>query len=163
MTRSALRSGLLSWDVVLQKFDRKGETTFDLGAARRLLGRTRGFRDVEPGVGEVEGDGYAEVYYGVEASSDVMVSVRASSPEVIQLICEFAAELRMTVFFPTQSGLGAAVLGASQVDDLPDGSWEGWESFGEAPTPVVCEGAEELAAVLRSSYDFWQTWAHGRE
>ena len=72
----------------------------------------------------------------------------------------------MTVFFPTESGLGAAVLGASQVDDLPDGSWEGWESFGEAfrpPTPVVCEGAEELAAVLRSSYDFWQTWAHGCE
>jgi hypothetical protein len=86
----------LSWDVHLLKFDREAEATFDLGAARRLLERTSGFREVEPGVGEVEGDGYAEIYYGVEASSDLMVAARGSSPSaVIQLICELAAELRM--------------------------------------------------------------------
>jgi hypothetical protein len=51
----------LSWDVHLLKFDREAEAPFDLGAARRLLERTSGFREVEPGVGEVEGDGYAEI------------------------------------------------------------------------------------------------------
>jgi hypothetical protein len=157
----------LSWDVHLLKFDREAEATFDLGAARRLLERTSGFREVEPGVGEVEGDGYAEIYYGVEASSDLMVAARGSSPSgVIQLICELAAELRMAVFFPTEPDWGVAVLGVAQAGDLPDRSWNGWENFGEGfrpPTPVVCEGAEELAAVLRSSYDHWHTWAHGRD
>jgi hypothetical protein len=156
----------LSWDVHLQKFDRQAEATFDLGAARRLLGRTSGFCEVEPGVGEVEDDGYAEVYYGVEPSSDVMVAARGSSSGVIRLICELAAELRMAVFFPTETDWGVAVLGVSQVDDLPDRSWEGWENFGEGfrpPTPVVCDGLEDLAAVLRSSYDHWQTWAYGHE
>jgi len=80
----------LSWDVVLQKFDRGSEATFDLNGARSLLGRTRGFRELEPGIGEVEGRGYAEVYYGAEPSSDVMVSARGRSPEVIELICELA-------------------------------------------------------------------------
>jgi hypothetical protein len=106
------------------------------------------------------------MYCGVEASSDVMVSVRASSQEVIQLICEFAAELRMAVFVPTENSWGAVVLDPSLVDDLLEQSWEGRENFGDGfspPTPVVCEGAEELAAVLRASYDDWQTWAHGRE
>jgi hypothetical protein len=166
MTSHALRSGALSWDVVLQKFDRRSEATFDLAAARRLLGRASGFCEVEPGIGEIEGDGYAEIYYGVESSSDVMVSVRAISQEVIQLICEFAAELCMAVFVPTENSWGAVVLDPSLVDDLPDESWEGWENFGDGsrpPTLVVCEGTEDLAAVLRASYDDWQTWAHGRE
>jgi hypothetical protein len=117
----------LSWDVHLQKFDRQAEATFDLGVARRVLGRTSGFREVEPGVGEVEDDGYAEVYYGVEPSSDMMVAARSSSSGVIRLICELAAELRMAVFFPTETDWGVAALGVSQVDDLPDSSWEGWE------------------------------------
>jgi hypothetical protein len=100
--------------------------------------------EVEPGIGEIEGHGYAEIYYGVEASSDVMVSVRASSQEVIQLICDFAAELRMAVFVPTENSWGAVVLDPSLVDDLPDESWEGWENFGDGfrpPAAVVCEGA----------------------
>jgi hypothetical protein len=156
----------LSWDVHLQKFDRQAEATFDLGVARRVLGRTSGFREVEPGVGEVEDDGYAEVYYGVEPSSDMMVAARSSSSGVIRLICELAAELRMAVFFPTETDWGVAVLGVSQVDDLPDRSWKGWDNLGEGfrpPTPVVCDGPEDLAAVLRSSYDHWQTWAHKHE
>jgi hypothetical protein len=129
-------------NVHLQKFDRGAEATFDLGAARGLLGRTSGFREMEPGVGEVEGDGYAEAYYGIEPSSDVMVASRAGSPE---------------------TGWGVAVLGRSHVDDLPDASWEGWENFGEGfrpPPPVVCEDAEELVAALRSSFERWQAWAH---
>lgn len=157
----------MSWDVYLEKFDRGAEATFDLGAARRVLGRTTGFREVEPGVGEVEDDGYAEVYYGVEPSSDVMVAARGRlSPGVIRLICELAAELRLAVFFPTETDWGVAVLDVSQVDDLPDGSWAGWENFGEGfrpPTPVVCAGLEDLAGVLRSSFDHWQTWAYGSE
>jgi hypothetical protein len=72
----------------------------------------------------------------------------------------------MAVFVPTETGWGAVVLDPSLVDDLPDESWEGWENFGDGfrpPTPVVCEASEELAAVLRSSYDDWQMWEHGRE
>jgi hypothetical protein len=33
----------------------------------------------------------------------------------------------MAVFFPTETDWGVAALGVSQVDDLPDSSWEGWE------------------------------------
>jgi len=129
-----------------------------------LLGQTTGFRDIDPGVGEVVGNGYAEVYYGAEPSSDMMVAVRAGSPAVIELICKLAADHQMTVFFPTDSGWGLAVLGSSQAEDLPDRSWEGWENFDERsrpPTAVVYEHAEELATALRSSYDGWEAWAHG--
>jgi hypothetical protein len=163
--RTALEFRLLSWDVHLQKFERGAEAIFDLGAARAVLERTTGFRDIEPGIGEVVGDGYAEVYYGPEPSSDVMVAVRAGSPTVLDLIGRLTSELRMTVFFPNESGFGLAVLGSSQAEDLPDRSWEGWENFGEAwrpPPAVVCEDAAELATVLRVSYEEWEAWAHRR-
>ncbi|MFL5926204.1 MAG: hypothetical protein ACJ77E_04650 [Gaiellaceae bacterium] len=153
----------MSWDVLLQKFERGAEATFDHGAARALLGRTSGFRQLEPGVGELEGDGYAEVYYGAEPSSDVMVAVRVGAPGVIDLVYRLAAELRMAVFFPTETDWGVAVLDQAQVDDLPDSSWHGWESFGDGftpPTPIVCEDAAELGAALQSSYNGWQAWAH---
>jgi hypothetical protein len=153
----------VSWDVLLQKFDRGSEATFDLDRARELLRQTSGFCEIEPGVGEIDGDEYAEIFYGVEPSSDVMISVRAASPVVYELIWELAAHLRMAVFFPTEDDWRVAVLDRSQADDLPDASWEGWERFDDGftpPDPFVCEDAEALASVLRSSYDGWHSWAH---
>jgi hypothetical protein len=108
--------------------------------------------------------GYAAIYYGLEPSSDVMVSVGAASPRVLQLIYDLAVELRMVVFFPTAESWGAAVVEQSQAGDLPDASWEGWESFDDGftpPTPVVCRSAGDLAAALVPSYTGWETWAHG--
>jgi hypothetical protein len=152
----------LSWDVVLQKFERGAEATFDLDAAKVLLRQTSGFRDIEPGICEVVGDGYAEIYYGAGPSSDIMVAVRAGSPALIELICKLAAALQMTVFFPTDSGWELAVLSASQAEDLPGRSWDGWEHFDEEltpPTAVVYEHTMKLASALRVSYDAWEDWA----
>ena len=55
---------------------------FDLELAERVLRRTRGFCEAEPGVGEIVEGGFAEIYYGSKPSSDVMVSIRASSATV---------------------------------------------------------------------------------
>jgi hypothetical protein len=154
----------VSWDVHLQKFHQGAELNFDRDAAVKVLRRTTGFREAEPGVGEVVEGGYAAIYYGLEPSSDVMVSVRAASPTVFQLIYDLAVELRMVVFFPTAESWGAAVVEQPQDGDLPDASWEGWESFDDGftpPTPVVCRSADDLAAALVPSYNGWETWAHG--
>jgi hypothetical protein len=154
----------VSWDVHLQKFDGGAEVNFDLEAAQRILRQTRGFIAAEPGVGELVEGGYAEIYYGSEPSSTVMVSVRGASTAAVQVIYELAAELRMVVFFPTDESWGAAVVEPSQSHDLPGPSWEGWENFDEGftpPTPIVCPTANDLAAALASSYGTWETWAHG--
>jgi hypothetical protein len=156
----------VSWDVHLQKFDQGGEVNFDLEAAQKILRSTRGFRQAEPGVGELVEGGYAEIYYGFEPSSDVMVSIRAASSTAFQLIYDLAAELRMVVFFPTEESWGAAVVEPSQSRDLPDSSWEGWENFDDCfttPTPIVCSTADDLAAALVPAYDSWETWARGGE
>jgi hypothetical protein len=142
------------------------EANFDLDAARGILRRTSGFREAEPGVGELVDGGYAEIYYGAEPSSDVMVSVRVASRAVLQLIYDLAAELRMVVFFPTDESWGVATVERSRVGDLPGPSWEGWEDFDDGfrpPTPIVCRNADELAAALVPFYDSWATWAHGGE
>ncbi|HEX3679481.1 MAG TPA: hypothetical protein VHU90_07155 [Galbitalea sp.] len=156
----------MSWDVHLQKFDQGREVQFDLQAAQKTLQRTRGFREAEPGIGELVEGGYAEIYYGSEPSCDMMVSVRAASSTVFQLIYDLAAELRMVVFFPTEKSWSAAVVEPSQSDDLPDRSWEGWERFDDGftpPTPIVCSTADDLAAALVAAYGSWETWAHGGE
>jgi hypothetical protein len=154
----------VSWDVHIQKFDQGGEVNFDLEAAQRILRRRGGFRAAEPGVGELVEDGHAEIYYGAEPSSNVMVSIRAASSTVFQLIYDLASELRMVVFFPTEESWGAAVVQPSQSHDLPDPSWEGWENFDDGftpPTPIVCSTADDLTAALVPAYDSWETWAHG--
>jgi hypothetical protein len=154
----------MSWDVHLQKFDQGAVVNFDLDAAKRVLRLTSGFREAEPGVGEIVEGGSADIYYGPEPSSDVLVSVRAASAAVLQLIYELAVELRMVVFFPTETGWGAAVVEQSQADDLPDASWDGWEDFDDGfkpPTPVVCRSADDFAAALVPSYEGWETWARG--
>jgi hypothetical protein len=154
----------VSWDVHLQKFQQGVEMNFDRDAAAGVLRRTTGFREAEPGVGELVECGSAEIFYGLEPSSDVMVSVRAASPTVLQLIYDLAVELRMVIFFPTAESWGVVVVEQSQAGDLPDASWEGWENFDEGftpPTPVVCRTANELAVALVPSYDGWATWAHG--
>ena len=149
----------------LQKFDQGAVVNFDLELAERVLRRTRGFCEAEPGVGEIVERGFAEIYYGSKPSSDVMVSIRASSATVLQLIYDLAAELQMVVFFPTEESWGAIVVEQSQARDLPDPSWSGWEAFDEGftpPTPIVCRNADELAAALVPAYDGWENWAHGR-
>jgi hypothetical protein len=153
----------LSWDVLLQKFDHRTPATFDLDAARNILRRTNGFSEIEPGVGEVEGDGYAEIYYGTEPSTDVMIAVRVASPAVFRRGCELGVVLRMVLFFPTEPSWGIAVLDASQADDLPGSSWEQFEDGFTRPAPLVCADREQLAAALKSSYDDWHAWAHGRD
>jgi hypothetical protein len=158
--------GRVSWDVHLQKFDQGREVNFDLEVAQTILRRTRGFRAAEPGVGELVEGGSAEIYYGAEPSSDVMVSIRAASSTVFQLIYDLAAELRIVVFFPTEESWGAAVVEPSQSHDLPDLSWEGWENFDDGftpPTPIVCSTADDLATALAPAYDSWETWAHRGE
>jgi hypothetical protein len=155
---------VVSWDVHLQKFQQGAEVNFDLDAAERVLRRTRGFCALEPGVGELVEGGYAEIHYGADPSSDVMVSVRAASPLALQLIYDLAVELRMVVFFPTDAGWGAAVVEQSQADDLPGPAWAGWQDFDAGftpPKPIVCRSADELAAALAPSYQGWETWAHG--
>jgi len=155
----------VSWDVHLQKFDRGAEVNFDREAAQRILRRTAGFHAAEPGVGELVEGGYAEIYYGAEASSTVMVSMRAASSSIaFQLIYDLASELRMVVFFPTEESWGLAVVEPSQSDDLPGPSWDGWENLDDGftpPTPIVCSTADALASALRPAYDGWEGWAHG--
>ena len=154
----------MSWDVHLQKFDQGREVNFDLEAAQRILRRTPGFRAAEPGVGELVEGGYAEIYYGSEPSSNVMISIRTASSAVFQLMYELAAELRMVIFFPAEDSWGAAVVEPSQSHDLPHPSWEGWEDLDDGftpPTPIVCSTADDLVAALVPAYDSWEAWAHG--
>jgi hypothetical protein len=96
----------VSWDVHLQKFDQGREVNFDLEVAQRILRRAPGFRTAEPGVGELVEGGYAEIYYGSEPSSNVMISIRTASSAVFQLMYELAAELRMVIILPRRGQLG---------------------------------------------------------
>jgi hypothetical protein len=153
----------VSWDVHLLKFDQGVVANFDLETAGRALRQTSGFRETEPGIGELVEGGFAEIFYGPEPSSDVMVSVRAASPAIWQVIYDLAAELRMVLFFPTEESWGAAVVEQSQARDLPDPSWEGWKDFDDGftpPAPIVCRTVDELAAALAPAYTSWETWAH---
>ncbi len=85
----------MSWDVVLVR-----DPSFDLERARELLGAAPGFEELEAGIGEVTGDGYAEVYYGAEPSSDIMVAVRTGSDTIFHLIPELAEQLGMRIVTP---------------------------------------------------------------
>ena len=90
----------MSWDVALVR-----EGTFDLGRARELLAAQPGFEEVEPGMGEVTGDGYAEIYYGDEPSSDIMVSVRVGADTIFRLIADLAQQLELRIVTPEGLGL----------------------------------------------------------
>jgi hypothetical protein len=127
-----------------------------------LLHKTDSFRELEPGVGEIESDGIAELYYGIAESSDLLVAVRVASPTILQLIQDLAVELGMVVLFPSDGGWTAAVTGQAQAADVPEASWEGWERLGEPPKLIICRTQADLAAALAAAYGDWERWARPR-